>query len=83
MRKRRGCSRTYFDEGVREQEWYVPGVIKYHRKLATMVNSLIELGFVIEKVCEPSPTPEVVAEHPRNRGDSIRPGVLGICARTA
>jgi SAM-dependent methyltransferase len=73
----------YFDEGVREQEWYVPGVIKYHRKLATMVNSLIGLGFLIERVSEPSPTPEVVAEHPRSRGDSIRPGVLGIRARKA
>src|SRR6267143_1256863 len=31
----------YFDESIREQEWYIPGVIKYHRKLDTMVNTLI------------------------------------------
>lgn len=71
----------YFNEGSREQEWYIPGVIKYHRKIDTMVNSLIDRGFVIERLSEPSPTAEVAAEYPRSRGDSIRPGVLGIRAR--
>jgi hypothetical protein len=68
----------YFDEGKRETEWYIPGVIKYHRRVDTMTNALIAQGFVIEQLLEPTPTSEVVAEHPRSRGDSIRPGVLGI-----
>jgi SAM-dependent methyltransferase len=68
----------YFDEGKREMEWYVPGVIKYHRRLDTMANALIAQGFLIEQFLEPTPTPEAVAEHPRSRGDSIRPGVLGV-----
>jgi SAM-dependent methyltransferase len=71
----------YFDEGIREQEWYIPGVIKYHRRLDTMVNSLIAHGLAIEQLAEPCPAPEIVEEHPRSRGDSIRPGVLGIRAR--
>lgn len=71
----------YFDEGERRVEWYIPGVIKYHRRIDTMANALIKQGFVIEQVLEPTPTPEVVAEHPRSRGDSIRPGVLGIRVR--
>jgi SAM-dependent methyltransferase len=71
----------YFEEGRREREWYVPGVIKYHRRLDTIVNSLIRHGLVIEQLAEPCPRPEVVAEHPRSRGDSIRPGILGIRAR--
>jgi SAM-dependent methyltransferase len=70
----------YFDEGRREVEWYIPGVIKYHRRLDTMTNALIRQGFEIAQFLEPAPTPEVVAEHPRSRGDSIRPGVLGIRA---
>jgi SAM-dependent methyltransferase len=68
----------YFDEGAREVEWYIPGVIMYHRRIDTMLNALIARGFVIQQVLEPTPTPQVVAEHPRSRGDSIRPGVLGV-----
>ena len=68
----------YFDEGKRESEWYIPGVIMYHRRLDTVVNALIGQGFVIEQLLEPAPTADVVAEHPRSRGDSIRPGVLGV-----
>jgi SAM-dependent methyltransferase len=71
----------YFDEGIREQEWYIPGVIKYHRKLDTMINSVIAHGFAVEQLAEPCPTSEIVVEHPRSRGDSIRPSVLGIRAR--
>ena len=71
----------YFDEGERETEWYIPGVIKYHRRIDTMANTLIRQGFVLRQFYEPAPTLDVVAEHPRSRGDSIRPGVLGIRAQ--
>lgn len=70
----------YFDEGEREVEWYIPGVIKYHRRIDTMINVLIAEGFVIEQVLEPTPSSQVVVEHPRSRGDRIRPGVLGVRA---
>jgi hypothetical protein len=46
-----------------------------------MTNALIDQGFVIEQMLEPAPTPQIVAEHPLSRGDSIRPGVLGIRVR--
>jgi ubiquinone/menaquinone biosynthesis C-methylase UbiE len=72
---------NYFDEGKREQEWYIPGVVKYHRKTDTTVNALIGAGFEIEYLSEPAPTKEVVEEHPRSRGDLIRPGLLGVRAR--
>jgi SAM-dependent methyltransferase len=71
---------NYFQEGAREVEWYIPGVIKYHRRIDTMINALIAQGFVIDQVLEPTPSPQVVAAHPRSRGDSIRPGVLGVRA---
>lgn len=70
----------YFDEGKREVEWYIPDVLQYHRRIDTMMNALIAQGFVIEQVLEPAPDPLIVAEHPRSRGDSIRPGVLGVRA---
>lgn len=68
----------YFDEGRREMEWYIPGVIKYHRRMDTMVNALIAHGFAIEQMLEPTPTRKVAAQHRRSRGDLIRPGVLGV-----
>ena len=71
---------VYFHEGAREVEWYIPGVIKYHRRIDTMLNALIGQGFVIEQVLEPTPSPQAVAEHPRSLGDSIRPSVLGVRA---
>jgi SAM-dependent methyltransferase len=71
----------YFDEGKREAEWYIPGVIKYHRRIDTMINALIRQGFRIEQMLEPTPSREVAAEHPRSRGDTVRPGVLGVRVR--
>jgi SAM-dependent methyltransferase len=71
----------YFDEGAREQEWFVPGVVKYHRPLATILNTCLDAGFSIERLAEPAPAPEMVARDPRSRGDVIRPSVLGVRAR--
>lgn len=72
---------SYFDEGVREQEWYIPGVIKYHRRVDTIVNAIIDAGFEVERLAEPSPTRELVEQHPRSRGELIRPALLGVRAR--
>jgi ubiquinone/menaquinone biosynthesis C-methylase UbiE len=43
----------YSQEGKRESHWFVEGVIKYHRTLSTLINSLVEIGFTIKKVMEP------------------------------
>jgi SAM-dependent methyltransferase len=71
----------YFDEGVREHDWLVPGVVRYHRPLATLLNACLDAGFAIERLAEPAPAPETVARNPRSRGDVIRPSVLGVRAR--
>lgn len=42
----------YFEESVRETEWLGESVIRYHRTIGTMINTLIENGFVIEKVVD-------------------------------
>ncbi|QTL97536.1 methyltransferase domain-containing protein [Iocasia frigidifontis] len=44
---------NYHYEGKREQEWFIDGVIKYHRTIATILNTLIKHGFNILKVLEP------------------------------
>lgn len=45
--------KDYHSEGVREYEWIVEGVKKYHRKFETIINDLILAGFSIKKVYEP------------------------------
>ncbi len=43
----------YHQEGKRESHWFVEGVIKYHRTVSTIINTLINNGFTIKAVCEP------------------------------
>ena len=54
----------YGVEGERESVWFVDNVKKYHRTFSTIVNTLTAAGFCIEKMIEPLPTPEILAEHP-------------------
>ena len=55
---------NYGVEGERESVWFVDNVKKYHRTFSTIVNSLIEAGFTIEKMIEPLPTEELVEKYP-------------------
>jgi ubiquinone/menaquinone biosynthesis C-methylase UbiE len=48
----------YSKEGKRESHWFVEGVIKYHRTISTIMNSLINTGFTIKTVVEPIGTEE-------------------------
>lgn len=71
----------YADEGRRELEWLVPGVIVYHRTLATLLNALIESGLAIERVLEPEPLAEAVAAQPRLANQRRRPPFLLVRSR--
>jgi SAM-dependent methyltransferase len=66
----------YGDEGRRELEWMVPGVIVYHRTLATLLNTLIDSGLLIERVLEPEALPEAVAAQPSLANERRRPPFL-------
>ena len=46
----------YGVEGERESVWFVDNVKKYHRTFSTIINTLIEAGFNIEKMTEQLPT---------------------------
>jgi ubiquinone/menaquinone biosynthesis C-methylase UbiE len=48
----------YGQEGARESHWFVEGVIKYHRTISTIINSLINAGFSIKAVLEPTASEE-------------------------
>lgn len=55
---------NYSVDGERETTWFVDGVKKYHRTFSTVVNTLVEAGFAVEKLVEPVPTPEMAREYP-------------------
>ena len=54
----------YSIEGERTTDWFVRGVLKYHRTIATTLNTLIGAGFTIRHVEEFAPTAEQMAQKP-------------------
>jgi 2-polyprenyl-3-methyl-5-hydroxy-6-metoxy-1,4-benzoquinol methylase len=63
----------YADEGVRERTWFVEGVRRYHRTVATLLNGLIDAGLRVERVVEPFPSVEWLREHPEHAIERDRP----------
>jgi ubiquinone/menaquinone biosynthesis C-methylase UbiE len=72
---------SYLDEGPRSTDWLAKGVIKRHRTLATYINMLIRVGFVISHVEEWGPTEEQIAEEPNWADERQRPPFLIIAAQ--
>jgi len=70
----------YSDEGKRESHWFVEGVIKYHRTVSTIFNSLINTGFTLKAVQEPTGTEEDLKAWPELKDVSRRPSFLVIKA---
>lgn len=66
----------YGVEGMRESVWFVDNVIKYHRTFSTIVNTLIEVGFTIERMIEPLPTEELLERYPDYRDLFHKPDFL-------
>jgi hypothetical protein len=44
------------------------------------VNAIIDAGLAIERLAEPSPTPQVVAQNSQSPGELIRPALLVVRA---
>ena len=76
---------NYLVEGPRIRNWFVDGVVKEHRSVATYVNAVIGAGFTLDRIVEWGPTAEEVAAHPERADDRHRPWFLLIRAtrRTA
>jgi ubiquinone/menaquinone biosynthesis C-methylase UbiE len=70
----------YLDEGPRSTDWLAKGVIKQHRTLATYINMLIQIGFVIAHVEEWGPTAAQIAEQPNWADERHRPPFLIVAA---
>lgn len=66
----------YSVEGERQTDWFVKGVVKYHRTVGTTLNVLIQAGFAIKAVEEFSPSLEQIRENPALEEEVERPMML-------
>lgn len=71
----------YFIEGERHTDWYVKGVIKYHRTVGTTLNALIGAGFTLRHVEEFAPTQEQIAAAPELAEELERPMMMLVSAQ--
>lgn len=63
----------YAEEGPREETWFVTGVRKVHRTLATLIDGLIDAGLVVERLVEPVPSERWLRDHPVWADERRRP----------
>ena len=66
---------NYFYEGVYEQRG-MDQVIFYHRTLTSYVKAIIEAGFQIEEIVEPTPSEEMLKKYPSFREDFRSPDFI-------
>lgn len=71
---------NYSYEGVRDTKFLNLDVIKYHRTLATYLNTLIEKQFTINAIAEPTP-PDDMLDIPGMEDEKRRPMMLIIKAQ--
>jgi SAM-dependent methyltransferase len=67
---------NYLAEGRRETTWFAPGVVKYHRTIATTLTEAMSAGFRLTAIQEWGPTDEQIAQHPSWADERIRPPFL-------
>lgn len=74
--------KDYSFEEKKNQKWFVDGVIKYHRTLSTIINSLIGAGFMILQVEEPIPQDKEYSIQERKESIHwVRPPILVVKAQ--
>lgn len=67
---------NYSIDGQRRSTWFVDGVIRYHRTFSSVVNTLVEAGFVIERMIEPVPDAAMLEKYPEHRDLLHKPDFL-------
>lgn len=71
----------YFEEGKRDAVFLGEHVLKYHKTLTTYLNTLLQTGFSIQAVVEPSPAPELLDTVPGMADELRRPMMLLVSAK--
>ncbi len=73
-------SDSYTIEGERVLEWLDRPVPKYHHKMETIINGLINAGFTVDAMHEPTPTQRMIKDNPKMIREIHRPIYLIIRA---
>jgi SAM-dependent methyltransferase len=73
----------YLIEAERTTDWLAPGVVKYHRTIATTVNALLDAGFTLTRLNEFCPTQEQITARPELEQERDRPMFLLVAASRA
>ncbi|MBZ4188230.1 class I SAM-dependent methyltransferase [Niabella beijingensis] len=71
----------YQQEGRRDTRFLGHEVIKYHRTMATLLNSLLQAGFSILEIAEPGPDPGLYGRYPEMVDETRRPIFVLVAAR--
>jgi len=72
---------SYSNEGPRTTDWLAKGFTKRHRTFSTVINSLIDAGFVVGRVEEWGPTADQIATRPDLAEEKDRPLFLLVAAQ--
>lgn len=70
----------YASEGARHTHWFRDDVIKYHRTVATYVNTLRSSSFTLLALDEPAPSVDAIAARAELESERRRPPFLLIAA---
>ena len=70
----------YAEEGERRTDWLAKGVLKYHRRIGTTLNTLIDAGFAIRHVEEFAPTADHHRQSRTRGGDGTPDAAAGVRA---
>jgi len=70
----------YQDEGLRQARFLDHDVVKYHRTVATHLNTFIDSGFTITRLSEPQPVQEMLEKYPDMQDETRRPMFLLLAA---
>ena len=72
---------AYAHETARTQQWFGRPVVKYHRRITTLITGLTEAGLTLTGIDEPHPSQENLASRPDLARHLRRPPLLLISAR--
>lgn len=75
--------RDYLIEGERVTDWLAPGVVKYHRTIASVLTALQARGLLLEAIDEWRPSAAQLAQHPDWNEALVRPMYLLVATRAA
>jgi|SRR5215217_574631 len=73
----------YGVEGRRQSNWITEGIVKYHRKLSTLVMTMHRHGLMLRSIEEWTATDDAIAQNPALIDEKTRPQLLLMAARLA